>query len=342
MLHFLAKDDMGYRRYGRRQGRRRSPESLIGQIAALSMALALAAWTMVPKQVLAAGGALVLLAALAVAAWLIWRWHAKRQATLGEDERTEAEQADESTRVLPLDSESIAAALNGHSDTAPASRRSPVARPRPTNAAPVSAPMPRQRSGEPTIAEKLEAIDWFQFERLMARVYEKLGYVVDRRGGAHADDGIDLVIRKDGEPLGVQCKHWKAWKVNPKTVREMLGAITAAKLRSGIILCWRGFTQDGHTKAAEYGITLVDASGILRMLESVDARFDPELQALLDDRRKFCPRCEAEMVERKATKGENAGGSFWGCSRYPRCDYTLDGNPSNSDGHSAAAVGKRG
>jgi ssDNA-binding Zn-finger/Zn-ribbon topoisomerase 1 len=32
-----------------------------------------------------------------------------------------------------------------------------------------------------------------------------------------------------------------------------------------------------------------------------------------------CPRCGAPMVKRRATKGENAGSEFWGCSRFPHC-----------------------
>ncbi|NKB78969.1 hypothetical protein HED49_08245 [Ochrobactrum daejeonense] len=28
------------------------------------------------------------------------------------------------------------------------------------------------------------------------------------------------------------------------------------------------------------------------------------------------------MVQRTARKGRNAGGSFWGCSRFPRCSGT--------------------
>lgn len=32
-----------------------------------------------------------------------------------------------------------------------------------------------------------------------------------------------------------------------------------------------------------------------------------------------CPKCSVPMVERKATKGRNAGQSFYGCPNYPRC-----------------------
>jgi len=45
---------------------------------------------------------------------------------------------------------------------------------------------------------------------------------------------------------------------------------------------------------------------------------------LLNDHRKFCPKCEREMVLRTAKRGVNAGKQFWGCSDYPRCVETLE------------------
>lgn len=35
-----------------------------------------------------------------------------------------------------------------------------------------------------------------------------------------------------------------------------------------------------------------------------------------------CPKCKSEMVLRTAQQGRNAGGKFWGCSKYPRCKGT--------------------
>jgi restriction system protein len=33
-----------------------------------------------------------------------------------------------------------------------------------------------------------------------------------------------------------------------------------------------------------------------------------------------CPECGASMRKRKAKAGKNAGGEFWGCSKYPQCN----------------------
>lgn len=35
-----------------------------------------------------------------------------------------------------------------------------------------------------------------------------------------------------------------------------------------------------------------------------------------------CPKCESALVLRTARRGTNSGGSFYGCSGYPKCRYT--------------------
>jgi len=40
--------------------------------------------------------------------------------------------------------------------------------------------------------------------------------------------------------------------------------------------------------------------------------------------KKICPRCGSELVLRTAKKGDNAGQQFYGCSKFPKCFYTLN------------------
>lgn len=173
------------------------------------------------------------------------------------------------------------------------------------------------------LIEQLRSIDWFQFEKIVALAYRKQGYTATRRGGANPDGGIDLVIRKDGETKAVQCKQWKTWNVGVKAVREFLGALTDAGIQRGIFITLRGYTGEAKQLADKHGIEIVNETGLAAMLEATDARFDPEVLDILRDTRKFCPKCEYEMVRRPARRGPNAGKSFWGCSKYPRCKFTL-------------------
>lgn len=36
----------------------------------------------------------------------------------------------------------------------------------------------------------------------------------------------------------------------------------------------------------------------------------------------YCPRCGNELIVRTAQRGNNIGSKFYGCTSYPRCNYT--------------------
>jgi len=38
----------------------------------------------------------------------------------------------------------------------------------------------------------------------------------------------------------------------------------------------------------------------------------------------MCPKCNTEMVLRKANKGKNAGKEFYGCPNYPNCKEIIE------------------
>ncbi|EEF63332.1 restriction endonuclease [Pedosphaera parvula] len=174
------------------------------------------------------------------------------------------------------------------------------------------------------LVEKLRTIDWFQFEKAIEVIYWKLGYQVTRRGGANPDGGIDLIIEKDGQQTAIQCKHWKSWNVNVRGIREFLGALTHAGIQRGIFITLRGYTGDAKQLAEQHSIEILNESDLSTLLDQTNARLDLDLLAIFNDTRKFCPKCEAEMVLRTAQKGCNTGGTFWGCSQFPRCRYILE------------------
>ena len=188
-----------------------------------------------------------------------------------------------------------------------------------------SPPAPRIQaaSSMADLVQQLRTIDWFQFEKVVEAVFRKVGYGVERRGGANPDGGIDLVIEKDGEQIAVQCKHWKTWRIGVKEVRELLGALTDFGIKKGTLIILGGFTSEAKQLADKHGIEIIQEKELARLLEAVDARFDPEFLAILTSKEKICPRCEQQMVLRTGRKGANPGSQFWGCSSYPRCRFTM-------------------
>lgn len=178
-------------------------------------------------------------------------------------------------------------------------------------------------SRPPSELERLQTIDWFQFEKLMALLFAREGYQVDRRGGAVPDGGVDLELSRDDVRTAVQCKHWRNQQVGVKEVREFLGAMAAGRFEQGVFVAISSYTREAVEFARQNRIDLVDRNAMLALLEKHNAKYDPELAAALDGADKRCPKCEERLVRREAKRGANAGGWFWGCSTYPRCRYRL-------------------
>lgn len=170
---------------------------------------------------------------------------------------------------------------------------------------------------------RLRQIDWFQFEKLIELVYLSYRYEVRRSGGANPDGGVDLIIQTPAERIAVQCKHWKSWTVGVSQIREFVGALSISGIAKGNYFTMRGYTDEARDLGCKQGIQLYDEDQIVELIFALESTRTAEVMSLLSDTRKFCPKCEREMILRTAGKGASAGQQFWGCSNYPRCKFTM-------------------
>jgi hypothetical protein len=165
----------------------------------------------------------------------------------------------------------------------------------------------------PTVAERLAAIDWFQFEKVVKRILEADGWAVEHKGGAHADGGVDLLASKQERTAVVQCKHWHKFQVKEPVVRELHGAKNSAQFQGAseaMLFTLSDCTQPALVFAQQNNIEIFDGDYIRSRIAAIGVDSFPEL---LYPEIKYCPRCGAPMVWRtKAIK------PFWGCSNYPR------------------------
>ena len=175
---------------------------------------------------------------------------------------------------------------------------------------------------EPVPGWDVRRLDWFQFEKLIALLFDAEGFVVECYGGASANDGIDLVAKKGGIAFGVQCKHWKGRRAGIKEVRAFLSTLQDGHLQHGFLITLEGYTHAAAAYAQRHQIELMDEPMLRRNLEEVQWRLHPAFAELMNDPRKICPKCENEMVLRTAAMGAYAGQQFWGCST-PRCHFRM-------------------
>ncbi len=165
----------------------------------------------------------------------------------------------------------------------------------------------------------LRMIRWREFEELVGEAYRRQGYMVTETGGGGADGGVDLILKKNGEKLLVQCKHWKNDKVGVKVVRELYGIVAAESASGGIVISSGTFTQEAKDFARGKPIDLLDGSELLNLIAEVQKTPAIHINKTDDS---ICPICGSKMVLKTAKKGINAGEKFWGCSAFPKCRAT--------------------
>jgi restriction system protein len=162
-------------------------------------------------------------------------------------------------------------------------------------------------------------MSWQEFEEIVGEAYRRKGYMVTETGGGGADGGVDLVLKRGGEKLLVQCKHWKMEKVGAKVVRERYGVVAAEGASGGVIISSGKVAQEARDFARGKPLELLDGSELLNLIAEVQKEPMPLNKKANDT---ICPLCGAEMVLRTAKKGPNAGEKFWGCSTFPECGST--------------------
>ena len=150
-----------------------------------------------------------------------------------------------------------------------------------------------------------------EFERELATLYRQLGYDVQFTPTS-GDEGVDLILRKDGKKTVVQCKSHK-YPVGPATARELYGSLMHFEADSAILACTGGFTSGVHAFVREKAIELISASELVMLTNELG---DGGIREEDGDIREIpqCPRCRREM---RLLSGRHE--QFWSCTGYPQC-----------------------
>jgi restriction system protein len=168
--------------------------------------------------------------------------------------------------------------------------------------------------------DSLRDLSWKRFEDVLAEAYRRQGYHVKEMLGAGADGGVDLLLRKSGQLVVVQCKRWRGKPVPVQIVRELYGVMIDQRASAAKIVATTSFTPDAVAFAKGKPIELVDSKALLRLVRNVQTScrltMSVEEPGHLTP---MCPRCGKLMVLREARRGAYSGEKFWGCVNYPKC-----------------------
>ena len=117
----------------------------------------------------------------------------------------------------------------------------------------------------------IRRLSWRSLEDLVGEAYRRNGYTVVGNSNQGPDGGVDLVARRDGETVLVQCKQWKARRIGVRTVREMFGLLNAEKANEVHIVTSGYFTGDAKNFAANKPIRLIDGPMLVQLVRKAQS-----------------------------------------------------------------------
>ena len=109
--------------------------------------------------------------------------------------------------------------------------------------------------------DSIRQLDWRQFVHLVAEGYRRARHEVIVTGD-RSDDGVDLVVSRAGGRWFVQCKHWRAYRVDRAVVRALYGRVAAHGATGGVLLTCGVVDAETQEFADRVGVQLVGASAI--------------------------------------------------------------------------------
>lgn len=170
------------------------------------------------------------------------------------------------------------------------------------------------------LSQYWESLGGYAFEREVGNLYRNMGYRVELTPKS-GDQGIDLILMKEGKTTIVQCKRHKR-PVGPAVARELYGSLIASGADNAILACTGGFTRGVEDFVKGKPITLISALDLVRMNEiGKDDVLEIDDALNIADSPPICPTqgCGRNMVLRMGRYRR-----FWGCPRYPGCRGTRD------------------
>ena len=118
-----------------------------------------------------------------------------------------------------------------------------------------------------------------EFEEATAEMFRRLGYKT-KVTSYSGDKGLDVLLVKNEEKSGVQCKRYQPSKnIGPGPIREFSGSLEGAGLSKGFFVATTGFTEAAKEAAdnSSFQIVLISGEKLGELKNRVENRINTDL-----------------------------------------------------------------
>jgi restriction system protein len=113
------------------------------------------------------------------------------------------------------------------------------------------------------LIKNVRAMSAIEFEQFVADVFHRNGYSAELTATT-GDHGIDIILRKPGRMVVVQCKQWDG-TIGEPVLREFYGSMVAAHADAGFVVTTSNFTSQAEVFVRNKPIELYNIDSIVAL-----------------------------------------------------------------------------
>jgi len=113
--------------------------------------------------------------------------------------------------------------------------------------------------------QKFEILTGTEFEKLLYRLFEAMGYKVELTGKS-GDQGGDLIANKQGERILVQAKCYRDWSTGNSAVQQVVGAMKYYDCNRAVVTTTSHFTKEAIALAKANKTELIPRERLQELL----------------------------------------------------------------------------
>ena len=114
-------------------------------------------------------------------------------------------------------------------------------------------------------AQSFAMLSGTEFEKLLYRLFEKMGYTVELIGKS-GDQGGDLIANKNEERVLVQAKCYTDWSTGNRAVQQVVGAMKYYNCNKAMVITTSYFTQEAKALAKANNTELISKKRLQELL----------------------------------------------------------------------------
>jgi len=189
----------------------------------------------------------------------------------------------------------------------------------------------RQQNAAGKTLAQLQGLPPDGFEEWVAARFRDRGYQVTLTG-TRGDHGVDLIGKRAGETVVIQCKNYKVWSVGEPVLRDLFGAMHDFGADRAHLVTTGQLTRAARAWVNGKPIDVWDGAYLARLSQQPTTEsltkadeLAPRQPADVDPTRRSdaaapcCPKCGSLLVEKR---NRRTGEAFLACPGYPACRHT--------------------